>query len=434
MEKEKPILLSDLIPPEEIDSYVPEPEDVIPIRTWSRGNPFDLDGGFEFAFQGRHGSVGNSQNSDGTNGMLNYTAIQQVFDGQEVVDEEDEDEENGDEEEVDDGGEYPEDYENDEEFIPNYNTVNQGSALLAEDEGSLEADYDNYFDKEGQEEAGEGVEEGEESEGEYEEEEEEGDEQYGEEDDEVNYDNGDDVEYGDAPGGFDIDNEHFEKVVLSPRDMELIASSGPSGEVNDLVDIMNEYNELVNYLASPRGPAKKAGPAGKVKPAAAKVPAPPRQPKAVPLPVKRRILPGSDSEDGSEEGDSDMHSASSQALLAREKLSILTGMVGAAGVSKGSAPTQNQTGVAKKPPPRKKVSNEAKKKPKKKLFGQALEDQKALAIQLKLVGRSEVDNKHKVCRTHTPTLCDSYYLPLTVHVCLFLPGNVGQHGGGATEG
>jgi len=134
MEKEKPILLSDLIPPEELESYVPEPEDVIPIRTWSRGNPFDLDGGFEMAFQGRHHSVGNSQNSDGTNGMLNYTAIQQVFDGQEVVEEEegeDGEEEYGDDEEVD--NEYPEDYENEEdgEFMPDYNAVNHGSALLA---------------------------------------------------------------------------------------------------------------------------------------------------------------------------------------------------------------------------------------------------------------------------------------------------------------
>jgi len=347
--------------------------------------------------------------------MLNYTAIQQVFDGQEVVEEEegeDGEEEYGDDEEVD--NDYPEDYENEEdgEFMPDYNAVNHGSALLAEDEGSLEADYDAYLD--GEDTADENGDAGNENENEEEEESDEGDyeedEQYGEEDDEVNYDNGDDVEYGDAPGGFDIDNEHFEKVVLSPRDMELIASSGPSGEVNDLVDIMNEYNELVNYLASPRGnPKKAAAPAG-AKAATTKAPAAPKQPKgAAPLPVKRRILPGSDSEQDSGEDDSDKHSASSQALLARDKLSILTGMVGAAGGgSKPSGQSQKQSAPAKKVAPRKKATNEVKKKPKKKLFGQALEDHKALAIQLKLVGRSEVDDKHKVTTSSEPS-CFNYY-------------------------
>lgn len=306
-------------------------------------------------------------------------------------------EEYGNEDEVD--NEYPEDYENEEdgEFMPDYNAVNHGSSLLAEEEGSLEADYDAYLDGEGDtaDENENGDAEREEEEEGSDEDEYEEDEQYGEEDDEVNYDNGDDVEYGDAPGGFDIDNEHFEKVVLSPRDMELIATSGPSGEVNDLVDIMNEYNELVNYLASPRGNPKKAAPPGAK--AATKVPAPPKQPKVAPLPVKRRILPGSDSEQDSGEDDSDKHSASSQALLARDKLSILTGMVGgAAGGSKPSGQSQKQSAPAKKAASRKKAANEVKKKPKKKLFGQALEDHKALAIQLKLVGRSEVDDKHKV--------------------------------------
>ena len=44
----------------------------------------------------------------------------------------------------------------------------------------------------------------------------------------------------------------LKKVRLSPREMDLINSSGPSGEYNDLVEIMNEYNELIDYLASPR--------------------------------------------------------------------------------------------------------------------------------------------------------------------------------------
>lgn len=431
MEKEKPILLSDLIPPEEIDSYVPEPEDVIPIRTWSRGDPFDLDGGFEFGFQGRHHSVGNSQNSDGTNGMLNYTAIQPVFDGQEIVEEEEEGEEYGNEEEVEDGdGEYPEDYENDEdnELMPDYKAFSHGSALLAEDEGSLEADYDAYLDEDGDtaDEGGRETEEGEQ----YEEEEEgeegyEQDEQYfGEEEDEVNYDDGEEGDYGDpndedGPAGFDIANEHFEKVILSPREMELIASSEPTGEVNDLVDIMNEYNELVNYLASPRGNPKKAG-GGSVKKkgqqATKKTQAAPKQRKVVPAaaapPVNRRLLPHSDDSEGnndpSDGDDSDAEhqtgsssqTASNPALLTRDKLNILTGMVQTgAGKPLARGGQQDGSNNAKSAPRKQGASKDAKKKPKKKLFGQALEDHKAMVMQMKLVGRSEVDDKLKVCFT-----------------------------------
>jgi len=419
MEKEKPILLSDLIPPEEMDSYVPEPEDVIPIRTWSRGDPFDLDGGFEMAFQGRHHSVGNSQNSDGTNGMLNYTAIQQVFDGQEIVEEEEGEGEYGDEEEEDDG-EYPGDYENEDgEMMPDYKAFSQGSALLAEDDGSLEADYDAYLDEEGDT-ADEGADGEEDGEGEeYEQ-----DEQYpGEEDDEVNYDDGEEADYNDyedAPGGFDIANEHFEKVVLSPREMELIASSEPTGEVNDLVDIMNEYNELVNYLASPRGNPKK-GPGGSVKKqaqqATKKTQMAPKPRKAVApaaaTPVNRRLLPHSDDSEGNDASDYDSdneapvgsQSASNPALLTRDKLNILTGMVQTGG-GKPSAQAAKQDSHHAKPALRKQGSTkDAKKKPKKKLFGQALEDHKAMQMQMKLVGRSEVDDKLKVRMNHIQPPC-----------------------------
>lgn len=379
MEKEKPMLFEDLIPPGEIDTYVPGDDDVIPIRTWSRGDPYDIDGGFQIPLPKGKGSVCGSQSTDG---MLHYT-IPQVFDGQGQIEEEPCI--NGQEDDDQDGGDYNEDYE-DDGAIPNYQFAEDGEA-----EGD-EYDDDNDYEEEDGEDDEDGGEEGEDD-GNYEDEEGGGG---GEEDDEVNYDDGE-SEYLIGPdetnnGSFTIDNEQFEKVTLSPRELDLIASSGP-GEFNDLVDIMNEYNELVNYLSSPRSHAKKpvkhhAGAA--VKAAGDKAPAmkTAKTAHSVP-PVQRRILQSDSEEEEEGDGGDDEHSASNKSLLARNKLNIVTGMISNA----TRAPTQK---VPKKSKKSATAAPAKVKKPKKKLFGYALEQQKQMAVQLKLVPRSEVDDKLKV--------------------------------------
>lgn len=392
MEKEKPMLVEDLIPPGEIDTYEPDESDVIPIRTWSRGDSFDIGGGIHRARGTGRGSVGGSQSTDG---MLHYTSIQQVFDGQGQIDEEqdmygdEEGAENDDEEYAGD------DYEEDGEFIPSYQFSGAGFEYGAED--GAEGEYETDDQNEDQYETEEGEDEGEEGSEGYEDEEGGG----GEDEDEVNYDDGESEFLIGADdthnASFTIDNEHFEKVTLSPRELDLIASSGP-GEFNDLVDIMNEYNELVNYLSSPRSNAKKPGKQGAAKVAGDKAAAAKSTKAPVVPPVQRRILQ-SDSEGEESDGqEGDEHSASSASLLARNKLNIMSAMVSnAAAGSQGD--NKDHAGAPRMPKKTKKAAvNQASKgkKPKKKLFGYALEEQKRLAMQLKLVARSEVDDKHKV--------------------------------------
>ena len=396
MEKEKPFLFTDLVPPGEV--YIPDESDSIPIRTWSRGDPFDI--GFDLGTIAPNNrgtkkiSVGGSQSTDG---MLHYTAFENENNDNEdgFVDEEDQNEEEEDQNEEEDG-EYSADYDNEEDegCIPNYGGVSYAD---------IEDEFDKYMQGDDGDDGNEEYEEedGEDEEGEYEEEEgfeeEDEDDVGGEEDDQVNYDDEEEDEY-DAEHTAAEDAERFEKVALTPREMDLIRSSGPAEEYSDLVEIMNEYNQLVDCLASPRSHAK-AKPAGKggaqAKQGAGKVSKQSRAPAAPP--VQRRLHAHSDS--GSEEedfmqephsdSDEDQHSASQHSLLVRNKLNIVAGMVAGAPVGK-----KQSTGVRKKTNKGKAVTGA--KKPKKKLFGQALEDHKKMAMQLKFVSRSEVDEKQKV--------------------------------------
>ena len=78
MEKEKPFLFTDLVPPGEV--YIPDESDVIPVRTWSRGDPYaqDADGGFSRLPEKEPVAI-----SVSTDGMLHCSALQNVHDGSE---------------------------------------------------------------------------------------------------------------------------------------------------------------------------------------------------------------------------------------------------------------------------------------------------------------------------------------------------------------
>mmetsp|Transcript_19892 Transcript_19892/g.33303 ORF Transcript_19892/g.33303 Transcript_19892/m.33303 type:complete len:155 (-) Transcript_19892:171-635(-) len=79
---EKPFLYTDLIPPDEVASYVPDEQegDVIPIRTWSRGDPFNFEDGTNIPVHDADVSADELFSNDG---MLNYTSIEQAFEDQE---------------------------------------------------------------------------------------------------------------------------------------------------------------------------------------------------------------------------------------------------------------------------------------------------------------------------------------------------------------
>jgi hypothetical protein len=350
MEKETPFLFTDLVPPGEV--YVPDESETIPIRTWSRGDPFQFGDDCAFPVFQAKTPVGESISTDG---MLHYQPLQPADEGNDPIDE-------GEEQDGDDGDYYDEgdDYEgndaeyhdNDEGGVPEYAGLNYND---------VEKEYDSYYNMvQGEHmdnETGEEADDDEyESDG-YEEEENGG----GEDDDQVNCDE-DEADEGfyetgsieDAQNtGFVIDAEHFEKVTLSPRELELVRSSAQSGggEFSDLMEIMNEYNELVDYLTSPRNhPAAKAKQpkphqaqqqraAAQAKMAIAKGA---KQGKANFMsPSARGVASGApsssrdqDSEDhsGDSDEDDDGHSASQQALLAQKKLSIMCiTMIGRAG-------------------------------------------------------------------------------------------------------
>jgi hypothetical protein len=413
MEKETPFLFTDLVPPGEV--YVPDESETIPIRTWSRGDPFQFGDDCAFPVFQAKTPVGESISTDG---MLHYQPLQPADEGNDPIDE-------GEEQDGDDGDYYDEgdDYEgNDAEYhdnneggVPEYAGLNYND---------VEKEYDSYYNMvQGEHmdnETGEEADDDEyESDG-YEEEENGG----GEDDDQVNCDE-DEADEGfyetgsieDAQNtGFVIDAEHFEKVTLSPRELELVRSSAQSGggEFSDLMEIMNEYNELVDYLTSPRNhPAAKAKQpkphqaqqqraAAQAKMAIAKGA---KQGKANFMsPSARGVASGApsssrdqDSEDhsGDSDEDDDGHSASQQALLAQKKLSIMTGMVSHGGAGAGVVGHSGHPAKQGGGKPAKKGPAGGQKK-KKKLFGQALEDHKRMLMQNKVVGRTEVDEKQKV--------------------------------------
>jgi hypothetical protein len=473
MEKEKPFLFTDLIHPDEVDTYVMEDKDVIPIRTWSRGSPFKIGGGFP-VYNPSNGepSVHGSQSTDG---MLNYLPIK--TNGDKDDDDGNPDDE-GEPDEEENEGDYEEEYEHEDDdenetddhgFLPYYGDIQDDAVLQASGEKMKKSQflYHANSDEEDdmEEEENEDGEEDEDYEEEVEEEEEDDD------NDDYNEDEGDDGENGSENNGdgeaatafdprdskgFDLDS--FGKVALSPRELEMIASSGPSADYNELVNIMNEYNELVTYLNSPRGnsaggkgkaahnAAGGGGGAGVTKGArplfkkanstnagSAKVsssskvasgsvsskPQPSKQTKAGAQSTKHRQQHGNshmyayaeDNDDavfgrdgtGEAEGYSDEDgggggSAAGQAMLARNKLSIITAtaIAGGEGVGAGAG----YASESQQQHPRKKISKpqdkSKPKKQKKKLFGHAKELQQQMAIQMKIVGKTEVDSRHKV--------------------------------------
>ena len=247
-------------------------------------------------------------------------------------------------------------------------------------------------------------------------------------------------EYDEGAGGgdadynsFEIDQERFEKVRLSPREMDLINSSGPSGEYNDLVEIMNEYNELVDYLASPRANKQKAASSFKTNGTASlqsnKTKTKYNNHASAAMPMKKNVPLYSQQRHDEEEGDYDRKDDGEDAydqegdddddsqdnialhhsLLARNKLNIVAKMVaGAAGI-KNKEPNNRARKPNQQQQPQKRT-----KHPKKKLFGQALEDHKKYLMQQKIVGRTVVDEKqkvrHRLLFTSTTVHIDYYFI------------------------
>ena len=121
-------MFTDLVPPGEV--YIPDESDVIPVRTWSRGDPYaqDADGGFSRLPEKEPVAISVSMD-----GMLHYSALQTVHDGSEPPMEED----GG---EFDDGDNYNDyddndDDEEEEEILPNNGGVKYND---------VEEEYDSY--------------------------------------------------------------------------------------------------------------------------------------------------------------------------------------------------------------------------------------------------------------------------------------------------